>query len=758
MSKLSLAHAVAPGFLSVFFFLLLFSTAPHSGAMASPGDTITVRVQDQVHWNWYGNWDQWAVLPSDTISFRKIIMRYKIGCPASGCSGWDYTTNIQLRQHTGSYDSTFQLAPDFTVDGSLIDTACYSLAQTWVYFFDTVANGTDSIPSTSFWVREFDDLIDPWLQTDSLNVWPANYYNYVFNASGTVVDSIWVGADTCRYLTYDTVWNTPFEVIVPYELGRVITPYAGDRNAGWFYTWYFDVTDFAPLLHDSVEIRAFYGGWQDGFTITVDFDFIEGTPPRNCYQVDPLWYGEFQYGNPANDIENYIVPVRTIMDPMAAGAKVAITTTGHSFGGAQNCAEFCHKFHDVVIEDTTLVQDLWRYDCGNNPLFPQTGTWLYERAGWCPGSYATIHEYEATPWLIAGDTLTVDYNMAPYTYMGGAGFHPNYFVSGLLFHYTGPNFNLDAEVLNVTRPNSDPLFIRNNPTCDNPLIQVRNAGSSPVTSLTISYGVVGGDTQQFVWNGNLSFLQTAEIELPTPIWGTLLPTGNKFEARIIAVNGGLDQNPWNDLYRTTFKSTPLHSGNLYLYWRTNGYPYETKWEILDENNIVMYQSGVFLLPNFIYRDTFLLGPGCYRFRMWDTDGDGLSFFANNDGSGFARLRVLGTNQVVKTFEPDFGVEVDYFFRVDVPTAMEAPQISPNQVTVYPNPARDKVAVDLNLNSRQSVEIEVFSIQGVKLSGESYSGIAQKIVDFDIRNLADGVYFVRIKTTDETFTRKLVIRR
>ena len=39
----------------------------------------------------------------------------------------------------------------------------------------------------------------------------------------------------------------------------------------------------------------------------------------------------------------------------------------------------------------------------------------------------------------------------------------------------------------------------------------------------------------------------------------------------------------------------------------------------------------------MYRDTLLLGLGCYKLTVEDTDGDGLSFFANNDGSGFFRL-------------------------------------------------------------------------------------------------------------------------
>ena len=71
------------------------------------------------------------------------------------------------------------------------------------------------------------------------------------------------------------------EIIESYELARVITPYGNGLNNNWEFTHIFDITDFASILKDSVEIRAHYGGWSSGFSVTLDFEFIEGTPPRN---------------------------------------------------------------------------------------------------------------------------------------------------------------------------------------------------------------------------------------------------------------------------------------------------------------------------------------------------------------------------------------------------------------------------------------------------------------------------------------------
>ena len=44
----------------------------------------------------------------------------------------------------------------------------------------------------------------------------------------------------------------------------------------WVQRYTFDVTDFAPLLKDSVLISAFYEGWIAGFNITLSFEMIHG--------------------------------------------------------------------------------------------------------------------------------------------------------------------------------------------------------------------------------------------------------------------------------------------------------------------------------------------------------------------------------------------------------------------------------------------------------------------------------------------------
>jgi hypothetical protein len=67
------------------------------------------------------------------------------------------------------------------------------------------------------------------------------------------------------------------------ELGRLITPYANVSRFpwSWKYRFEFDVTDYAQYLTGPITIRITPTG-PDGFTSSLKFDFIEGTPAPQC--------------------------------------------------------------------------------------------------------------------------------------------------------------------------------------------------------------------------------------------------------------------------------------------------------------------------------------------------------------------------------------------------------------------------------------------------------------------------------------------
>ena len=114
--------------------------------------------------------------------------------------------------------------------------------------------------------------------TDLHYGWPVGTSTAVLDAQGDTLAFHPVLGEATMY-NNETLhyFGVPYEVVDRYELSRYITPYGINLTLdsdGW--AWVFDVTDYAPLLRDSVELEC--GNWQE--LLDLKFAFIEGTPPR----------------------------------------------------------------------------------------------------------------------------------------------------------------------------------------------------------------------------------------------------------------------------------------------------------------------------------------------------------------------------------------------------------------------------------------------------------------------------------------------
>ena len=133
------------------------------------------------------------------------------------------------------------------------------------------------------------------------------------------------------------------------------------------------------------------------------FAFIHGTPPRDVIRVENLWNGSFGLTTFAETVTEKEIDVEADEKMF----KLKATTTGH---GNPGCAEFCYNEHSVVVDG----EEEWSWEimqeCADNPLRPQGGTWIYDRAGWCPGAPGKLQEFEITPLVNGQNSFTVDYN------------------------------------------------------------------------------------------------------------------------------------------------------------------------------------------------------------------------------------------------------------------------------------------------------------------------------------------------------------
>lgn len=730
---------------------------------AAPGDTVHVPVFDKYLWTYWGSQNRWALFPPAGGRYERILMRFTLTCPSPACGEWDYTAPVYLRQHTGRIDSSEQQVPSFTVDGAAEDTLRFSRDTTWTTKYNSSAHTTDSTANTAVTVILYSDPAHPLVPTDTMTVWRAGYLNRYYNSSGAIVDSMVVAADSMMILTRTTAW-VPFEVVKEYELGRFITPYGKFFAPGWNNTWTFDVTDFAYLLHDSVEIRAHYDGYSTGSLFSLAFDMVEGTPARDVQKIDVIYAGAYRYGDPNDPIENHLTPKRVAIDSGSSVASLHLVTSGHGFGGTDNAAEFAEKTHNIKVNGAQqFTQHLWRPDCGQNPISPQAGTWFYPRAGWCPGDIVSPFDYDLSSSITPGDSLEIDYDMQPYTNNDPS--HPaTYIIEAQVAQAARWNFQNDVAVEEVKVPNGAVQWRRMNPICDGlkPLVTIRNGGGAPLTHATIHYGVDGNLSNTYEWSGSLGPLQTVDVELPAINIGD---SSSTFTAEVSNPNSATDEYERNN--RLTVSYTPAKSfwTTVYLTLKTDDSPVldnevpggnsnGIRYEVLDINDRVVYSRGGFVDAT-IYRDTFNLPDGCYRFVIYDEIvGDGLfPIFSASDTRGYFTLKD-SRNRTIYNAQTNssnqlamFGDRQTVAFTTSsvssVARASEAPRFS-----LAPNPARGQVTLQLPESLRGvRATVEVFTLLGDRIFNTTFPSTGVGTIVLPIRGWDSGTYMVQVTGPD-----------
>lgn len=588
-------------------------------------------------------------------------------------------------------------------------------------------------------------------QNPACGEWDYLTYSYLFKKNGQK-DSTVASIDTTfdinqTIVSIDTTWNV-FWLEDRFEIGRYITPYGNGLSLGTGFMWTFDVSDYRPLFEDTARITA--GNWQE--LLDLKFLFIEGTPPREPYKVTNLWNGNPAYGTNTS-IETFLVPKSVAIDAASVNTRLKMRVTGHGFGGTENCAEFCSKEHRILVNGTQrYAKNVWRSNCGKNPVYPQGGTWVYDRANWCPGAEVWTYDVELTPYVTAGQTTTLDYNIEDYTW-DGQGSVPYYAIETQLVNYHAPSFTLDAAVDDIITPSSNQMYKRLNPICGMPEIVIRNTGTTALTSATITYGIQGGTPATYNWTGSLAFLDTIHVFLPTFDWSAIGTDNRNFYATISNPNGSADEYSYNNTAKSTFDvTTPLAESNFIIRLKTNNFGWENNWELTDAwGNTIASRSNC--SNNTTYNDTVNLAPGCYTFVTTDGGGDGISFWANPDqGSGFVRFVKL-TGSPLRNFGSDFGSEVRFNFTAG--TALSVTENPIQKLSVFPTPSYGTIYAEMPMAPKGSTAVLVTSITGQTVLQKDFI-TNDNMLQLDLGYLPAGIYVVSLTNQGKTYQAKAVI--
>ncbi len=721
------------------FLVIITLISFASGLFAANGDTTQVNVFNKFHMSRYGAFDQKAKMPENK-TFQRIWLKYTLGCQSNGQCEWDYTIKLFLREHTGKMDSTLQQAPYLKVNNSAKDSVVYSVDTTYTNVFNATTKTTDSIATTAFTITLFGDTLNPLVQTQSITGFPVNYWRINFDTSGVRVDSSFVSGGITIKQNFTSYYNV-FEVINNLEMGRFISPYAKSFPKNFQYEYLYDVTEYAYLLKDSAEFRIEYQGYSYGFTANWDMVFVEGTPAREVVKIENIYNGGFAYGK-AVSIEEKLKATSFTVPTDAVATKARVIITGHGAEGGEGCAEFCAKKMFIKQNGAQLAEQLvWKDDCGSNAIPAQPGTWVYNRANWCPGE--KIRNYDYMLNVTSGSTHTVDLDMEPFTTIGEA----SYNISMQLIHYKANSFENDAAVEDIISPSKNYLYNRINPICDNGKFILKNWGSKPLTSAEISFQIGNNTPQKFGWNGNLAFEKETEVTIPYIQWPSDL-SDKTFKVWVSKTNNlATDENMHNNTMFSNFDLPITLPSQFIVQTLTNKVPEQNSYTITDSyGNLIV--SKTFTAASTIHRDTFNLGFGCYTFKFTDTEGNGLVWWAaTSDGNGSLRIQNVGSpTQIFKTFTPDFGNFQQLNFCVQNPVGVANQLLNAALVNVYPNPANNLIMVD----GMQALKAEIIDVTG-KLMGV-YNN---PITGIDVSTLPSGIYLIKLTDLNQQIVVKKI---
>lgn len=550
-----------------------------------------------------------------------------------------------------------------------------------------------------------------------------------------------INIGTLNYVRRFPYYNEIMSFVTPYGIGLDLGP----EGKSWFY----DVSDFEPILKGKKRMVMSMGG-QNQEENDIEFWFIVGTPPRNVLDFNQLWQSAGRLsGVSINNIVNntQFAPVNVALSPNGQEFKIRSTITGHGAEGEfqANGGNVSH-FLNLDGGSNEFTWSINR-ECSFNPIFPQGGTWVYDRQGWCPGEVSYTKESSLAGLVNPGDNISIDYGTTSPPNPAG---DYRYLVAHQLVTYGGANHNLDARIIDIQRPTDKVLYSRVNPMCAKPAIVVQNTGATSITSLRIDYWVNNPNhVQSFNWTGLMDFMESTTIQLPIgSLWNGMLPSGNVFHAEIIQANGSTDNYALNNKMSSPFVAPIVLPGNITVEFRSNNRPSENLYRIYDENNAVV-ATKTFPTANLTYTDNYNLN-GCYRILLTDTGQDGINWWANTaQGTGLMRIK-NSSGAIIYTFQPDFGGQVELNFTTNSPLDNEEAEME--AIALYPNPTSGMFILE-------GFVLEDAQVMLVDMLGREVQ-IGQTTnnhrMELDASGLAKGMYFVQIRKAGRTAVKKLLV--
>ena len=257
-----------------------------------------------------------------------------------------------------------------------------------------------------------------------------------------------------------------------------------------------------------------------------------------------------------------------------------------------------------------------------------------------------------------------------------------------------------------------------------PVVELGNFGSNPLTSAELEVKVNGEVMKTVEWTGNLPLYASEQVEIGEVSFP--VEDENTLEVSIKSVNGGADEAAKNNVVASDIKGAPETVGKaLKLSIRTDSNPQQTTWQVKNmATGEVVIQGGPYDQANHTYNENIeVAGDGCYDLTVYDAGGDGLvgGFYGLKAGS--TTLFSGGEFSDLESNEFSYEVTADVEESLDYVTS------------VYPNPTSGL----LNIVCEGKQNVTLYNMAGQRV----FEGMADGCLQIDMKTYGAGVYAVQI---------------
>lgn len=274
-----------------------------------------------------------------------------------------------------------------------------------------------------------------------------------------------------------------------------------------------------------------------------------------------------------------------------------------------------------------------------------------------------------------------------------------------------------------------------------------NDGTATMTTASITWDINGTEPSVYNWSGSIPPGQQATITLPA----VSAPAGqNIYNATLLSVNGTADPTPVNNGDRTVFSVAETFTSNIVtITLMTDFFPGDNSWQLVDSDGVLVtssFSQGTLSGNTLHTTDVFLENGKCYFFNLSDSNGDGMCC---TSGSGYYSLET--SDGMFIGGGAEFSDLATVVFRIDGNMG-SGDVTAARDIILYPNPAENTLTI--------SVSDAVHLPDGYTI----LNSLGQVIADgrlltgshaIDVSAYANGVYFVRLQSGDETKTLRFI---